>query len=186
MGRGSRERKRVPARGTRAVEPGVGGARESPAASGTGRDGAGLGGAGRPRSRRARTPSAGPRRLGLPGGSRRRARLLGAVGLLLGFGVSFCLVGGFFRCFRLAFALLPARRCAEVGLEVQKKKRKNPVRPPRGRGRAAGAWEAARAPCSCLRLPGRQGLPASEGPCSGRDPLPQVGRSLAYRWKAQG
>lgn len=152
MGRGSRERKRVPARGTRAAEPGAGGARESPAASGTGRDGAGLGGAGRQRSRGARAPGC-AQRPGLPGGSRMRGRPLRAAGVFFGFGASFSLVRRFLRCFRLAVALVPARRCAAVGMEVQKKKNNQQKQTKSSRRRAAGAWEAARTPCS----PGARG-----------------------------
>lgn len=68
---------------------------------------------------------------------------------------------------------MPAHRCAEVGTEVQKKK-KNPKRMQSapGAGRAAGAWEAARAPSSCLPLSGRQQPPSGrarkEAPARGR------------------
>lgn len=113
-------------------------------------------------------PTAGPRRPVLAGGAAARSGLC-IVLRVWGF---FLFGWGFFRCFRPAFALLPARRYAKVGVEVQKKKKtkRNLSKCiPSGPGASGGSVGSGACPVLLPALPGRPGPPRSrargETPC---------------------
>lgn len=140
-------------------------------------------------------PLAVPRPPGLPGRSRRPDCCLGAVGSL--FGLSFCLVGV---SLDASGWLWPYCQLAGMGRsEWRWKKKTQPKKNPNQKntqtksipsapwvGASGGSVGSGARPVLLSPLPGRQGPPASEGPCSGRDPLPEIGRSLGCLWKAQG
>lgn len=68
--------------------------------------------------------------------------------------------------------------------------RKNPKNPKQtpsapGAGASGGSVRSSACPVLLPAAPGRQGPPL-RGTVLGKRPLPEVGRSLAYLWKAQG